>query len=320
MNSVVSARPAAESAESGGGRGITLTAGELIALQARCRAFWLPARQPSRSALAGPHQSRFRGRGVDYLESRYYVPGDDIRNMDWRVTARTGKPHTKVFQEERERPVMVVVDRNPSMFFGTRRRLKSVQAAHIAAAAGWMAITRGDRIGGVVFGGGVHHEIKPAGGRRGAMRLIQQLVRWCNPDRQDGGTDAFSDTLQRLRNVVRPGSLVILISDFFALDEDCSRHLSRLVQHNDIVGCQVIDPAERFLPDGQFPISDGEQQAVLNTRNRRQKDRFASVALAHQEEPKKMFQRYGARWLPVATDESGVDRLGMELRRSRAFG
>ena len=127
------------------GDGIHLTAAELISLRPRCHALRLPMRQPAASALAGAYRSRFRGRGVDFLESRNYQPGDDIRNMDWRVTARTGRAHTKVFQEERERPVLVVLDASPSLYFGTRRRLKSVAAGQMAAAVAWSAVRRGDR-------------------------------------------------------------------------------------------------------------------------------------------------------------------------------
>jgi uncharacterized protein (DUF58 family) len=125
-----------------GGDGIHLTAAELISLRARCHGLRLPMRQPAASALAGAYRSRFRGRGVDFVESRNYQPGDDIRNMDWRVTARTGKPHTKVFQEERERPVLIVLDASPSLYFGTRQRLKSVAAGHLAAVVAWSAVRR----------------------------------------------------------------------------------------------------------------------------------------------------------------------------------
>ena len=148
------------------GDGIHLTAGDLIALRPRCQSLRLPMRQPAASALAGAYRSRFRGRGVDFLESRNYQPGDDIRNMDWRVTARTGRAHTKVFQEERERPVLVAVDAGPSLFFGTRKRLKSVAAAELAAVISWAAVRRGDRIGGFLFAPGSHRELRPAGGRR----------------------------------------------------------------------------------------------------------------------------------------------------------
>jgi len=123
-----------------GGDGIHLAPAELIALRPRCHALMLPMHRPAASALAGAYRSRYRGRGVDFVESRNYQPGDDIRNMDWRVTARTGRAHTKVFQEERERPVLVMLDAGPSLYFGTRQRLKSVAAGQLAAAIAWSAV------------------------------------------------------------------------------------------------------------------------------------------------------------------------------------
>ena len=239
------------------GDGIHLSASELIALKPRCNALSLPMHRPTVSALAGAYRSRFRGRGVDFVESRNYLPGDDIRNMDWRVTARTGKPHTKIFQEERERPVLIVVDASPSLYFGTRTRLKSVAAGQLAAAIAWAAVRRGDRIGAFLFAPDGHRELRPAGGRRGAMRVIQGLVDWLDPETAHQGHEPLSASLERVRHAVRPGSLVLIISDFFNLDEQCHRHLSRLRQHNDVIGCQVVDPAEEFLPAGRFPISDG---------------------------------------------------------------
>jgi uncharacterized protein (DUF58 family) len=246
-------------------QGIHLSASELIALKPRCNALALPMNQPAASALAGAYRSRFRGRGVDFVESRNYLPGDDIRNMDWRVTARTGKPHTKIFQEERERPVLVVVDASSSLYFGTRTRLKSVAAGQLAAAVAWSAVRRGDRIGAFLFAPGKHLELRPSGGRRGAMRVIRGLVDWLSPDSIEPGHEPLSTTLERVRHAVRPGSLVLIISDFFNLDEVCHRHLSRLRQHNDVIGCQVMDPAEESLPAGRFPISDGENSAMLDT-------------------------------------------------------
>ncbi|HMB58413.1 MAG TPA: DUF58 domain-containing protein, partial [Xanthomonadales bacterium] len=174
------------------GDGIHLTATELIALRPRCHALRLPMRQPAASALAGAYRSRFRGRGVDFVESRNYQPGDDIRNMDWRVTARTGRAHTKVFQEERERPVLIVLDASPSLYFGTRERLKSVAAGQLAASVAWSAVRRGDRIGGFLFAPGKHRELRPAGGRRGPMRVIQSVVDWLQPEESDHPTEPLS--------------------------------------------------------------------------------------------------------------------------------
>ena len=297
------------------GDGIHLTAAELISLRPRCNALRLPMRRAAASALAGAYRSRFRGRGVDFLESRNYQPGDDIRNMDWRVTARTGRAHTKVFQEERERPVLVVVDASPSLYFGTRRKLKSVAAGQMAAAIAWAAVRRGDRVGGFLFAPGRHRELRPAGGRRGAMRLVQGLVEWLDPARQsDRSGEPLSAALERVRHTVRPGSLVIIISDFFALDEECSRHLSRLRQHNDVIGCQVLDASEYSLPDGRYPITDGNEIAILDLARKEAQQRYEAMRSRHLNEARRLFQKHQCGWLVLNTDDDPVDLLGRELR------
>lgn len=296
------------------GDGIHLTAAELIALRPRCQSLRLPMRQAAASALAGAYRSRFRGRGVDFVESRNYQPGDDIRNMDWRVTARTGKPHTKVFQEERERPVLIVLDASPSLYFGTRIKLKSVAAGQLAAAIAWSAVRRGDRIGGFLFAPGQHRELRPAGGRRGAMRVIQSLVDWLQPHEDERQSEPLSRALERVRHAVRPGSLVIVISDFFNLDEECNRHLSRLRQHNDVIGCQVLDRAEYDLPEGRYPISDGHASTIIDTGLASDKDRFTGMSLRHTEDPRRQFYRHQCGWMVLHTDDDPVESLGRELR------
>ncbi len=294
--------------------GIHLSATELIALKPRCNALSLPMHRPSVSALAGAYRSRFRGRGVDFVESRHYLPGDDIRNMDWRVTARTGKAHTKIFQEERERPVLIVVDASSSLYFGTRKRLKSVAVGYLAAAIAWAAVRRGDRIGAFLFASGKHRELRPTSGRRGAMRVIQGLVEWLNPNSITTEQEPLSVSLERVRHTVRPGSLVLVISDFFNLDEHCHRHLSRLRQHNDVIGCQVMDPAEQFLPVGRFPISDGEHSAMLDTHQAKSRQQFEQMSVAHGEIPRRMFQRHKCGWMVLSTTDDPVDVLGRELQ------
>jgi uncharacterized protein (DUF58 family) len=258
--------------------------------------------------------TRYRGRGVDFVESRNYQPGDDIRNMDWRVTARTGKAHTKVFQEERERPVLIVLDASPSLYFGTRSRLKSVAAGHLAAAVAWTCVKRGDRVGAFMFSGGEHRELRPAGGRRGAMRVIQGLVDWLNPERAPTLTAPLSGSLERVRHALRPGSLVLVISDFYGLDDSCNRHLSRLRQHNDVIGCQVLDAAEEVLPAGRFPITDGQHASVLDTHLDTGRARFERMSRQHLLEPQRMFQRHQCGWMSLRTHEDPVEVLGRDLR------
>ena len=263
---------------------VHVSSAELVQYRLSARELKLESRLPARSIITGGHASRFRGRGMDYLESRGYQPGDDIRSMDWRVTARSGRAHVKLYQEERERPVVVMLDLGPGMFFATRGAFKSVIAARAAALIGWAAVQNGDRIGALLFNGG-HHELRPVGGQRGVLRLIRQLVSATDPEQgmADGVTSTaghLNDALARLRRVARPGSLVFILSDFFAIDDDTRRHLQRLRQHSDVVACQIVDALETepLLP-GRYAVSDGRRQGVLDVstaaRRRACSDYFA---------------------------------------------
>jgi len=298
--------------------GIQIRADELIQLRHRARSLQLSTRRPVASVLAGVHTSRFRGRGVDFLESRHYQPGDDIRNIDWRVTARTGKPHTKVFHEERERPVIVLMDLNPSMYFGSRVRLKSVQAAHLGALIAWAAVRRGDRIGGLISAGQQHYEVKPAGGRRGAMRFIGTIVQ---ADQRfatgqfDGQRASLEDAVMRLRRVARPGSLVILVSDLLGFEPGVERHFARLTMHCDLMAVMVTDQLELTVPPpATYAISDGRSIAEVDLRSAPQRHRYLNGLDEHRSQVQKMLARYNVPLLQCRTDQSAFDVL------SRAFG
>ncbi|MCF6281017.1 MAG: DUF58 domain-containing protein [Candidatus Polarisedimenticolaceae bacterium] len=245
------------------------TTEELIQLRLHVKGLKLRGRQMATSVISGTHHSRFRGRGMDYLESRCYQPGDDIRNMDWRVTARTGTPHTKIYHEERERPVVVVVDLGPTMFFGTRNCLKSVQACRAAAMLGWATITQGDRIGALIFNG-KHQELQPSGGQRGVLRLIRHLNQSSDPSKglaNSADNNGLNHALKRLHRVARPGSLIFIISDFYNLNDDTDQQLMRLRQHNDLIALQITDPLELAPPPaGSYAITDGHNSGWLDSR------------------------------------------------------
>src|SRR5215472_11552904 len=188
-------------------QGVRVQLDELVLLRLRARRLARPAQRVG-GKQAATQLSRLRGRGVDYAESRNYQPGDDIRQMDWRVTARTGRPHTKLFQEERERNVLLVVSHNPSMHFGTRVRFKSVQAARCAALLAWAATMNGDRIGAIGYGPGLNAEVKPGGGSRGALRVLRALREWDAITAQGHATVPLAQALQRAQRLARPGSQV----------------------------------------------------------------------------------------------------------------
>jgi uncharacterized protein (DUF58 family) len=216
-----------------------------------------------RAAQSGNYLSSFKGRGMEFDETRLYTPGDDARHLDWRVTARTGKPHTKLFREERERPVFLSVDARAAMFFATRGMFKYVQAARLAALTAWSAQRHGDRIGGQVFSetGGV--ELKPEHGRRAVLRLLQTLVDAEPSTAPTGG--GLDEALARLTYHERPGSLVFVFSDFRGLSAAGEFNLIRLRRHCDVVLAFLADPLESQLPSsGRYRFAHRERELSLD--------------------------------------------------------
>lgn len=270
----------------------------------------------ARARRAGGHLSRVRGRGMDYEESRAYQVGDDIRAMDWRVTARAGEPHTKVFREERERPVVVCVDLNPGMFFASRGALKTVQAARAAALFGWAAVAQGDRVGALLFNQG-HHELQPRAGRRGILRMIRELVTHTAPEPGPAASvdpAGFNSALLRLRRLVRPGSLVILISDFYELDRDSVHHLMYLRRHNDLMAVQVLDPLELVAPPaGRYGLTDGHQRRDLDATSRNDRNRYEHVLAAHHAAVERIVQRCANAMLRLSTEDVVAAALSSQL-------
>lgn len=238
----------------------------LIALRLAARSLVLAASRKVATSQAGIKTSRFRGRGVDYVESRGYQPGDDIRSMDWRVTARSGKPHTKVFQEERERSVLLVVDQSPSMRFGTRVCFKSVQAARAAALIAWSAIRGGDRVGALGFGSGVTGEVRPAGGPRGVLHCLRALADWDRLARADRSAvpSLLSQALERTRRLARPGCLILLLSDGFSGDAAAEAPLARLAAHGEVRLLLLTDALETQAPPrGRYAVEVAGQRRWL---------------------------------------------------------
>lgn len=298
--------------------GVTVSMDELIGLSLKAQSVGFTSRRQVVFAPSGPQSSRLRGRGVDYQESRNYQPGDDIRHMDWRVTARTGRPHTKLYQEERERSVIVMVDFNASMFFGTQHVFKSVVAARAAAFIGWAAVYHGDRIGGFLFGHQGHQDVPATGGRRGALQLIRALVAETALDKMpahENKLQGFGETLQRLRRIVRPGSLVIILSDFYGVDKDTELNLSRLRQHNDVVACFIADSVELTAPPpGRYAITDSLQTGVLDVYSPQLRERYNMYCASRQQRIKNLLGKYAVPLLTLVTHQDTVSQLQQGFR------
>lgn len=289
----------------------------LLRMRGYTRYINLKSLKKTTSFISGLHDSKFSGRGMDYQESRIYQAGDDIRNMDWRVTARTGNAHTKLYQEERERPVYVIIDTNQSMRFGTRQQFKSVLAAKIAALFAWTTTKNGDRIGVMSFGINGIHSRKPRAGQKGAMAVISHLLE-NSPDQVDNNTipQFLDDCLQQLRSVIRPGSLVIIISDFYHTGNDCRRHLAQLTKHNDVIGILVNDPFETHppLPSLYGVVTEGGRQLV-DTRKKKISTQINNERQQHLQMLIEQVIKSGVSLIPIATDDDLVGRLKRGLEQ-----
>ena len=228
------------------------------------RAALLPDwKDPSRARQSGAYHATMKGRGMEYAESRPYQPGDDVRALDWRLTARSGRPHTKLFREERERPVFVLIDLRHPMAFATRGAFKSVQAARTAALIAWKTAQVGDRIGGVLLGDAACEELPPARGTVGALRLLKHVVQCATPT--DGAAMLpFSAATNRLRRLVKPGSLVFVCSDFRDLDDAGRAALGQLGRHNDTLLVLCYDAFEAALPAIRAPIAVTDRQRRMD--------------------------------------------------------
>jgi uncharacterized protein (DUF58 family) len=248
---------------------------------------------------------------MEFAESRIYQPGDDVRSIDWRVTARTGRPHTKLFQEERERPVILLVDLGASMFFGTRTAYKSVVAAETAALMAWAAMHGGDRVGALVAGRSAHMELKPVAGRRGVLRVLRALATLSRQHSDDEEQQIkLADSLLRARHVARPGSLLVVISDFYSLDEEAAGHLTRMRQHNDMLACWIHDVLEgEPPPPGRYGVSDGWQTATLDTLSKRARARYRANFADQFERLRTTLGRLAIPLLPIATGDDVAETL-----------
>ncbi|MBV1885347.1 MAG: DUF58 domain-containing protein [Gammaproteobacteria bacterium] len=277
----------------------------------------------SAASISGEIRSLFRGQGMEYCESRVYQQGDDVRTMDWRVTARTTVPHVKVFQDEKERPVFLVVDQSQTMHFATRRQFKSVQATKVAALLGWAGVELGDKVGGVVIKPETQYEIKPLLGDRSILTLFNKMaIEQAHHMGSLGSTELngealesrvsneLKEGLQRVSQLARRGSLVFVVSDFYHLDESLESVLFELQKGRDVVMVLVYDPIEKqILPAGQYQISNGVDSLELNYADESTRRKPYLEYFARRQALQKFCQQHHLRFIEVSTEQNELDAL-----------
>jgi uncharacterized protein (DUF58 family) len=292
---------------------------DLLALRAAGESIRLAAPR-IRAVAAGGHLSPYKGRGVEFDESRPYQPGDDLRTIDWRVTARTGKPHTKVFREERNRPVFVWLDVRRPMLFATRGAYKGVRAAEMAALIAWSAVANGDRLGGLVFTESEHHELRPALGLRAVLRLFREIAAdaiWSAEALARAAETAADHALLRLTRVARPGSLIFMLTDFRGLGPDAEQHLRKLAGHCELFLVQFYDPVEADLPPpGRYRIQAGTRSFAIETADRAARALYHDRFLRRRDRLRALARLRGVHVIECATTDEPRNVLARQFRNA----
>ncbi|HEY7886306.1 MAG TPA: DUF58 domain-containing protein, partial [Cellvibrionaceae bacterium] len=257
-------------------------------------------------------------------EVRLYQPGDDIRAIDWRVTARTQVTHTKLYSEERERPVYVVCDQSASLFFGSINTMKSVLATYIAALLGWATISGGDRLGGFVFNDDDFHDIRPRRSKHAVLQLLQALEQYNHRLQSPVARETkltLTTVLKDLRRITKPGAAVFIISDFYNLDEDSEKQLFELSRHLDITLIAISDPLEQHLAGkGVLTISNGTEQCQLAVGERHFQQTFAAINETRQSTLKRTAERLRLELISISTGDNPLDSLRLRYSKSTRKG
>ena len=294
--------------------GVYVDLDQLIALEQKGRKVSLLPRQPVHSLLSGRYASRMRGRGLNFEEIRDYRSGDDVRSIDWKVTARLQSPHVRVFNEERERQGLLVVDQRLSMFFGTRRAMKSVTAAEIAAVVAWRILSVGDRVGGIVFNDRSIEEVRPQRSRRIVLQYLTKLAEQNQALGVGRGItrDAtmLNRALDRIRRVAPHDATVVIFSDFDGADETTRHAIAALAAHNTVIAVLIHDPSQSELPAaGRMTVTDGELQIALDVAHGSTRQNILDMSKTRLRSVFEWTRDFGVPVLPLSTAEEPVNQL-----------
>ena len=283
----------------------------LIKLQFDAKHFSLTTKQPIHSLLSGQHTSRLRGRGMIFEELRDYRPGDDIRSIDWRATARLRRACTRVYNEERDRPVLLLVDQRINMFFGSIRTTKATAAAELAALAAWRTLSMGDRVGALIFGDHELVELKPQRSRSNVMRLCHELVRINNglSTQSQSHPGALNEALTRAVNLTSHDYLIVLITDYNGDDTQTAQLISQLAAKNDLLAALIYDPLGISI-NNRLPLdaTDGQQQVTIPV-NKQLSRQFQQAFIERCETLRQRLRSIRIPILPIGTQDEVVDQL-----------
>lgn len=290
---------------------------QLIRLRFETQDFSLRPTQPVSSILSGRYGSKLRGRGMDFVEIRRYLPGDDTRTMDWKVTARTRQPHVRVCAEEKDRAVLMVVDQRHNMFFGTKRQMKSVTAAECGAVGVWRALASGDRAGAIIFNDLEIAAVKPQRSEANAMTILGHIVRMNHALKvdtaQQPNPSALNNALRRAAQIAKHDVLIVIVSDMAGVDADSERLVAQMSEHNDVLTIMAHDHSRLDAFSNSLNVSDGTQQTEVNFTDKATREHLKSDFDQEQHKLEKHLRRLTAPMLMISNGEDTVTQLRRQL-------
>lgn len=297
---------------------------ELMALEGAMAGLSFRSTPPRGSVLAGLHGSRLRGRGLDFAELRRYVAGDDLRQLDLRASLRYGKPYVRSYTEERDRPTLILADQRMSMYFGSVRAFKCAVAARLTAAAAWMSLQTGDRVGGIVFDDDGQRSFKPLRSRDRIRAFLAELVRanqGLSAQRSDQPRpEGLNASLRAALAQAPHDSLICIVSDFFGADDNTLRSLRLLAAHNDVIAALIFDPMAQNLPSrGHMLVTQGELHLEIPVGRQNVRAPLASFFSGRLREVAELLRRSRVPLLSIDTATDELTQLRRELGR-QAWG
>ena len=299
------------------GNGVYVTLNELLKFGYVAKGFSFLPSQPVHSILSGRHGSKVRGRGMDFSEMKQYVQGDDTRSMDWKATRRTGKPYIRVFNEERDRNVWLVVSQRNSMFFGTKMMMKSVAAAHLTALSAFRVLDSGDRVGAVIYNDESLKFFKPQRSKQGAVHILSEVVKQnqkLHSTNTSNNNDQLNEALKIVSAAAKHDDLIILIGDGRAMDEESTRYVTTLNTHNDVLAALVYDPMEKALhPSSSLFLSDGNISVDVDSSSQAFQKRFSKRQEERAEGLMHLSKKHTIPLFSISTDRPVLDQVQEQL-------
>lgn len=300
--------------------GVYVTLDELMKFSYLAKGFSFLPSQPVHSILSGRHGSKVRGRGMDFSEMKQYVQGDDPRSMDWKATRRTGKAYIRVFNEERDRNVWLIISQRNSMFFGTKKMMKSVAAAHLSALAAFKVLDSGDRVGAVVYNDEKLTFFKAQGSRQGVMQILSEVTKQNQALKASNTKDdpgQLNEALKIISSVAKHDDLILFIGDGTAVDEESVKYVTNLAAHNDVLATLIYDPMEKALPaSSSLFLSDARSAVDVDAADKGFQKRFKHRLEERANKLKHLSMQHAVPLLSISTERPVLEQVLEQLGRA----